>query len=193
MRAMAATLLVTAWLAGACDPEPPPSAPDVTTSSGAPTTGSAVGGPTSPPPATPAGEGDWDGVRYDLGVLDRIDRTEDGRILVVFDRVQLSEGLEAKEAKDFTEEPIVYGNTDAPFLNDNPRLRTYVADPAVEVLRIANLRDTCSDRDDAAEAVWQEVTVDDVVRDALWDEYQQVSLTFDPRGRVIRIRLSSSC
>ena len=135
----------------------------------------------------------WDGVRFDLGVVAGIDRTEGGRTLVRFDRVQLHEGTEPTDAGDFTEEPIVVGNTDAPFLNENSRLRTYEAAADVEVLRVANLRRTCSDLEDREEPRWERVTVDDAVRQALWEEFRQVSLTFDPSGRVTRIRFAASC
>jgi hypothetical protein len=148
--------------------------------------------PTSPP-TTRAGAGDWEGFHWDYGVIDRIDRTEDGRTLIVFDRGELPGATSNQSVDDFTEEPIVYGNTDLGMVNENPKLRTYVADDAVEVLRITNLRDTCADRDNPAKATWGKVTIDDVVDDSLWDQYRQVSLTFDVTGRVLRIRLSSGC
>lgn len=136
---------------------------------------------------------DWDGVRFDIGVLDRIDRTEDGKTLVVFDRMQLTTAGGTKTGKDFTAEPIVYGNTDAPLTNDSTRLRTYVAGPGIEVLRLANLRQTCADQAGAAAPRWAPVTVDQVVDQSLWRDYPQVSLTFSTDGLVTRLRLSSGC
>ena len=135
---------------------------------------------------------DWDGVRFDIGIVDRIDRTEDGLTLIVFDRVQLETEGGRKSGKDFTEEPIVVGNTDYPFVNDNRSLRTYVASRNVDVLRIANVRQTCADGS-SAPPQWEAVTVDQVVARSLWKDYPQVSLTFTPDGFVSRLRLSSGC
>jgi hypothetical protein len=136
---------------------------------------------------------DWDGVRFDIGVLDRIDRTEDGRTLVVFDRMQLEGPGGRRSGRDLTSEPIVFGNTDAPLVNDTPKLRTYVARPGMEVLRLGNLRQTCTDLPHPAAPQWVPETVDRVVDQSLWKDYRQVSLTFSPDGQVSRLRLSSGC
>jgi len=164
---------------------------------------------TSAPPSTTAAPGttaavttvptkakdvrDWDGVRFDIGIVDRIDRTEDGKTLVVFDRMQVITGSGTKEGKAFTAEPIEVGNTDYPFLNDNTRLRTYVASPRIEALRVANLRQVCADIAKPEEPRWEPVTVNQVVDQSLWKEYQQVSLSFSSEGLVSRLRLSSGC
>jgi hypothetical protein len=193
-RAAPAVLLVALIGAGACGDGAEPAVP-ATTAAGR--DGATTEAPASTAPAATiprAGAEDWDGARFDFGILDRIDRTEDGRTLLVFDRVQVELGTGGPiSAPVLTEEPIVYGNTDAAFVNENTSLRTYVAAADVEVLRISNLRETCADRDDAAEARWERVGIDDVVDGALWDEYRQVSLTFDAGGRVSRLRLSSGC
>lgn len=150
------------------------------------------GSSSSPPPKID--HGDWDGVRYDVGILKGIDRSADGRTLLVFDRVQIyDEDAQLRSAKDFTEEPIVLGNRDVQFSNDNERLRTYVLHPKGEVLRWANILDTCSEDDTARAPRWKPVSVDDVVSNSLWKEYRQVSLTFDMEGRVIRVRLADGC
>lgn len=178
-------------LLGACDGGSDDDEPPVRTST---TTSSTTTTSTSSTSPTTLGAEDWDGVRFDFGIIDRIDRTEDGRTLVVFDRTQLD--LDPpRSAPDFTEEPVHYANTDVIYKNDNTRLRTYVADDRVEVLRLANAEQACSGlTDDRREApVWQPTSVDAVVDAALWDDYDQVALTFDPRGLVIRIRLSSGC
>lgn len=141
----------------------------------------------------PVDTGDWDGTRFDIGIVDRIDRTEDGRTLVVFDRVQLETEDGRKEAAAFDEEPIVYGNTDYPFVNENTRLRTYVVAPDVEVLVLDNPRAVCPGGDaDPADPVWRPTTVDAAVDTSVWSDFQQVSLTFSG-GLVARIRFSTGC
>lgn len=189
---------------GACSGSPDKKA-DAT--SGVATTVVAEPGTTSPPSTSgapgatvPPASGapgpairDWDGTRFDFGTLDRIDRTEDGRTLVVFDRMQVETGQGLKSGKDLTTEPIVFGNTDAPFANDSPALRTYVARSGIEVLRLANPREHCTDEGTSPPPRWEPVTVDQVVSQSLWDEYPQVSLTFSTDGYVSRLRLSSGC
>ena len=186
-------LLVLGLLAAGCGNDPATTSTAEATSTTHPNSSStAITTPTSPP-TTRAGAGDWEGFHWDYGVIDRIDRTEDGKTRIVFDRGELPGATSNQSVGDFTEEPIVYGNTDLGMVNQNPKLRTYVADDAVEVLRITNLRDTCADREDAAPARWGKVSVDVVVDGSLWEEYRQVSLTFDVTGLVLRIRLSSGC
>jgi len=182
----------TLALLGACSSDDDPSASRATTTT-SPSATSTTAAASSTTPTTREGRLDWDGVRFDYGILDRIDRTEDGRTIVVFDRGQLPGGLGNAQAADLTEEPVVVGNTDLGMVNDNPRLRSYVAATDLEVLRIANLRRTCADLDDAEEPAWERITVDDVLDDDLADELRQVSLTFDDDGFVRRIRLSSGC
>jgi hypothetical protein len=136
---------------------------------------------------------DWDGVRYDVGILRSIDRRADGQILLLFDRVQIyDENGKLRSGKDFTDEPIVLGNRDVQFVNENDRLRRYVLHPKGEVLRWANILDSCNDEDPASPR-WDSVSIDEVIKKSLWKEYRQVSLTFDPEGRVIRVRLADGC
>jgi hypothetical protein len=166
------------------------------TTTGAPGTPSSQAG-TVPPTAGgarpgPAAVRDWDGTRFDVGVVNRIDRTEDGKTLIVFDRMQLDQGQGPKSGKDLTSEPIVYGNTDMPLVNDTTKLRTYVAGPGMEVLRLGNVRETCDPRPPRPPR-WEPVSVDQVVDQSLWRAYTQVSLTFSADGYVSRLRLSSGC
>ena len=195
---VAAVALLAASACGGDDSQPEVSTTTSTTLSATSSvpvsvgqTTSTVGGRTSATSPT-RNVRDWDGVRFDIGIVDRIDRTEDGLTLIVFDRVQLETEGGRKSGKDFTEEPIVVGNTDYPFVNDNKSLRTYVAQRNVDVLRIANVRQTCADGS-SAPPQWEAVTVDQVVARSLWKEYPQVSLTFSPEGFVSRLRLSSGC
>ena len=187
-RAAAAVAAVGgALLLAACGGET--GSPSATSSSTTTTTPTTSASSTTAPPTTAQRA-----LRFDLGIVDRIDRREDGRTVDVFDRVQLFEETK-RSAEDFTAEPIVAGNTDAPFLNENARLRTYVVDPRVEVLRLANLRRTCADLEDRDEPVWEPVPLERAIADRIWEDHRQVSLTFDAEGDgdVTRIRFSSSC
>ena len=194
-RAARTMVLAALLLLGGCDDDAEEATPAVSTTAldrsatTAPTTTAAPATTTT----SATGAEDWDGVRFDFGIIDRIDRTEDGRTLVVFDRTQIADDP-PRSAPDFTEEPIYFGNTDVVYLNDNPRLRTYVAARTVEVLRLANPQQACSGlTDERQPPVWRSISVDDVVDGALWEDFDQVALTFDADGRVTRIRLSSGC
>lgn len=166
-------------------------ADDETTSSTATTTAEGITSSTTSTTGRPSTKevGDWDDVRFDAGIVDRIDRTEDGLTRIVFDRVQ----VEGKQAKDFTEEPIYAGNTDVVYQNDNTRLRTYIAAPTIEVLKLANVQETCSGNENRTDPVWTRITVDEAVNESIWRELQQVSVTFDGAGHVTRLRFSSGC
>lgn len=204
MRRLTGTVLAVllALTAGACsdDADDEGAAPSSTTSTapgGSDGDGDSDGDTTSTTTAVsiPEGAEDWDGTRYDVGIVDRIDRLEDGRTIVVFDRVQLETEDGRKEAAAFDEEPIVYGNTDQPFVNENTRLRRYVVSPQVEVLVLGNQREVCPGGDaDPQPAMWDGSSVDAAVDGSLWERYQQVSLTFDAAtGHVTRIRFSTAC
>ena len=195
-RAARTIVLAALLLLGACDDDAEEATPATTTAldRSTTTTRANTAAPATTTTTTSAtGAEDWDGVRFDFGIIDRIDRTEDGRTLVVFDRTQIADDP-PRSAPDFTEEPIYFGNTDVVYLNDNPRLRTYVAARAVEVLRLANPQQACSGlTDDRQPPVWRSISVDQVVDGALWNDFDQVALTFAADGRVTRIRLSSGC
>jgi len=149
---------------------------------------------TTPTTTTAPATRDWDGARFDLGRIERVHR-EDDEWLVDFDRVQLTTddgGLAS--GPDFTEEPVVVGNTDEPTVNENLRLRTYALRPDAEALVIDNLRDTCSYLETWATPRWRRITLDELASGReLWDEFTQVALTFDPQGYVMRVRLASGC
>ena len=96
-----------------------PDTPAPTTGAQATTTAATVS-PTSPSTAQPGGNAlDWDGVRYDFGRITGLSSNENEDLLT-FDRYQLyGDDGELQSAPDFTEEPIVVGNSDLPWVNDN--------------------------------------------------------------------------
>ena len=151
--------------------------------------------PTAPPrtAATTSGTLDWDGVRYDFGRITGLSSNEN-QDLITFDRYQLyGDGGELLSAANFTEEPIVVGNSDVPWVNDNPKERTYVLDPEAEVLSLANPgRIACGGNDQTERPEWQSGTVEDLLRMGTPDS-DQVSLTFSAEGKVVLVRISQGC
>lgn len=151
--------------------------------------------PTAPPPtaATTSGTLDWDGVRYDFGRITGLSSNEN-QDLITFDRYQLyGDGGELLSAANFTEEPIVVGNSDVPWVNDNPKERTYVLDPEAEVLSLANPgRIACGGNDQTESPEWQSGTVEDLFRIGTPDS-DQVSLMFSKEGKVVLVRISQGC
>ncbi|MBK7018225.1 MAG: hypothetical protein IPH38_01155 [Candidatus Microthrix sp.] len=96
-------------------------------------------------------------------------------------------------AANFTEEPIVVGNSDVPWVNDNPKERTYVLDPEAEVLSLANPgRIACGGNDQTESPEWQSGTVEDLFRIGTPDS-DQVSLMFSKEGKVVLVRISQGC
>ena len=147
---------------------------------------------TAPPPAGGAAL-DWDGVRYDFGRITGLSSNEN-QDLMTFDRYQLyGDNGKLQSAPDFTEEPIVVGNSDVPWVNENPKERTYALDPDAEVLNLANPgKIQCGGNDKTERPAWKSSTVDDLFAAGIPDS-DQVSLTFSDAGKVTRIRISQGC
>ena len=183
---------------GTAAPRPTPfvtvGPPVVTSTTLAPatTTSVAITGPTS---TTVEAAGDWDGARFDIGVvtaptkvgatdavaLDRWSYTApDGRLL---------------DALTFDSEPIVAWWRASPFVNVNPRTRTFVLAPDVEVMLIdpAGRAAACAEPPPAAvpTPTWIPATVA-----ALGDPANTGTvaiLTYDDTGQITRIRLTRGC
>ena len=147
---------------------------------------------TAPPPTGSAAL-DWDGVRYDFGRITGLSSNEN-QDLMTFDRYQLyGDNGKLQSAPDFTEEPIVVGNSDVPWVNDNPQERTYVIAPDAEVLTLANRGEfECGGNGQSGSPAWQSNTVDDLFA-AGTPQSDQVSLMFGDDGRVTLIRISEGC
>jgi hypothetical protein len=156
---------------------------------------------TSPTPAL-----DWDGTHWDAGNVVGITR-EGGERVVIFDRYGLyGDGDGLKEAKQLTREPLVYANSDYPYVNQNPKLRRYVLAQDAQVLEITNTHEICRARfaqpPQKAEAP-RFVPVDvaklmaaskrgDVAAPGLSARGQD-ALTFDAAGRITRLVFSGGC
>ena len=146
----------------------------------------------------PGGDvGDYDGATFDFGGITAVDSTG-GVISIEFDRYQLyADDLDAngdlvlKSGKDFTAEPIVYGNTDVPYKNDSPKLRRFVLSADVTLLQIGQPVPCASD-EVMTEPVWNTITTEQLLGGA-WKVGGMVSLSFGTNGLVSQVRLSSAC
>ncbi len=150
---------------------------------------------TAPPRAGGAAL-DWDGVRYDFGRITGMSSNDPQHqvAFITFDRYQLYDQVGTlQSAPDFTEEPIVVGNSDVPWVSENPKERTYALDPDAEVLNLANPgKIQCGGNDKTERPAWKSSTVDDLFAAGIPDS-DQVSLTFSDAGKVTRIRISQGC
>lgn len=139
---------------------------------------------------------DWEGERFDLGVIKEINSVG-GRWFVVFDRIQVEgDGPDQwKSGSQFTEEPVLCCHSDAMTRNDNPALRTYEVSPAVEVVVLANKPHTCPGEEPeyGQEPQWATKRLDEVASTRDWATWDGVALTFDGKGVVTRLRLTGGC
>lgn len=142
-------------------------------------------------PPTALDVGDYEGQLYDFGVITAVEGSG-GVVSIEFNRQQLyADDGTLMSGRDFNEEPIIYGNTDVPYVDDSPEVRRFVLAPTATVLRIADPV-PCADGSGPAEPVWEEITVDDLYRGA-WQDRTEDTLSFDLSGLVTQVRLSTSC
>lgn len=163
---------------------------------------------------------DWDGGRWDVGNVVSIKRDAD-RLVVVLDRYQMyqsesgSDEYALRAGKRLIRDPFVFGNSDTPFVNESPKLRSYVLAGDAQVQWISNVDEVCAslqgnEGTDGASAVRQKPApkferwdVDRLVANSLdtedlngsgatYDGRQDV-LTFDDHGQVGRLVFSRGC
>lgn len=198
-----AALVATAALTACGNDSKVASVEPTTTSAAAQTTTTAATGTTTDSDTTtPRGtattvpaEGndpmDYEGQLYDFGEITDV-ISQDGVVMIRFDREQLyADDGTLQSGKDFTSEPIVYGNTDVPYVNDSPAIRTFVLADDPQILRIADPIPCASD-EFPAEPVWKPISTSELV-DGAWRDRLMDSLTFDRNGLVARVRLSGAC
>ena len=92
--------------------------------------------------------------------------------------------------RPLSEEPIIVANTDAPFVNQSRRLRTFTVAPDATIKRLSP-EWSCGPEGPAA-PTWDEITLPDFIAAGVGDDTQD-SLTFDARGQVVQVRLSRGC
>ena len=142
-----------------------------------------------------AAAGDWDGARFDIGVVTAL--TKVGALdAVALDRWSYTapDGR-LLDATSFDAEPIVAWWQASPFVNVNPRTRTFVLAPDVQVQLVdpAGRTTACVDPPPAAPQAptWTPATVA-----ALSDPANTGTvaiLTYDETGQVTKIRLTRGC
>jgi hypothetical protein len=163
-----------------------------TTMAPAPTTTTTVVTATT---AAAAAAGDWDGARFDLGVVTAL--TKVGALdAVALDRWSYtSPDGRLLDASSFDAEPIVAWWQASPFVNVNPRTRTFVLAPDVQVQLVdpAGRATACTDPPPATPPApsWTPATVA-----ALSDPANTGTvaiLTYNSSGQVSRIRLTRGC
>lgn len=163
-----------------------------TTSSASTTVPSAPTSSNAPLTTDPTTDvGDYEGQRFDFGEITQV-RREAGRAVVIFNRQQLyMDDGSPKSGTQFTEEPVIYGNTDVPYLDTSKATRRFVLADDVKILRIEDPVPCASD-EIPTDPTWSSISVDDLLSGA-WRDRLFDSLTFDSAGRVSQVRLSSGC
>ena len=159
-------------------------APQATTSSLAATTTST---------ATPIG--DWDGARFDAGTIQTLSTTGTYRT-IGFDRYSFTDpAVGTIDAAGFDAEPLVAWWRTSPFTNVRAQLRTFVLDPAVEVLVVdpAGRTRACLEPPPASPPApsWQPADLD-VLEDPAYIG-AIATLTYSATGQVTRIRFTQGC
>lgn len=135
--------------------------------------------------------GDYEGQLYDFGAITEV-RRAGSSVELIFNRQQLyTDGGKLKSGSQFTQEPIVYGNTDVPYVDDSAKTRRFVMAPDAQVLRIADPIPCASDQI-IADPVWVNTGVDQLVA-GNWKNRLEDTLSFRSDGLVDQVRLSSGC
>jgi hypothetical protein len=140
-------------------------------------------------------DGDWDGARFDLGAISALTKVG------TMDAVSLDRWSYAApdgrllDALTFDSEPVVAWWRASPFVNVNPRTRTFVLAPDVEVEVVdpSGRTAACADPPPAAPPAptWTPATVA-----ALSDPANTGTvaiITYDDAGQISHIRLTRGC
>lgn len=118
-----------------------------------------------------------------------------------------------REGKELRREPLMYGNTDVPYLNESSKLRSYLLAPDAETVRISNASDICEWPDShdhisephaqRPDPVFEAVGLDDLLAanrlasdlNGTGTQYdgRQDARTFDSAGQIVRLVFASGC
>ena len=129
-------------------------------------------------------------LRFDVGAVVDWSLNDDGSASIQFDRFQRYPNGE--NGVDFDEEPGGLSASDVVYINENPRLRTYIVAPAAEALiaDAAWFRDTCAGQQTGA-PTFNSVSVAEFL--GQFAGSGTVSLTFDSDRRVVLLRDQRNC
>ena len=169
---------------GTVAPPPPTSAAPavVTGSSEAPTI--------APPPI-----GEWDGAGFDAGVIETVSE-QSGYTTIGFDRYSFNHPEQGTiDAVAFEEEPVAAWWRTSPYTNVRVLARTFILDPDVEILVLAEAGRgrACAEPAPAVppEPAWEEGDI------GILDEPAAAAriaiLTYSSTGQVTRIRFTAGC
>lgn len=150
---------------------------------------------TTTAPPMPTSTYDWDGVRFEFGSIEAVQRVGTD-IVISFDRYSLFLDGDWRDATYFTSEQILVANTDWPGQNLNPKLRRYVVTPNANLITITGLHESgiCDGDPPGWTPTWIPFTMDQLLAmDPTTVRGNQTSLTFDAAGRVTQIRHSDGC
>jgi hypothetical protein len=156
----------------------------------APVTASTEVTSTRPPPV-----GEWDGARFDAGVIETISEV-DGYEAIGFDRYSFNDPERGTiDAEAFDEEPVAAWWRESPYVNVRVQARTFILDPDVEILVLAETgRDqACADPPPAQPPAprWDDADVE--LLDDPAAAGRIATLTYSPTGQVTRIRFTAGC
>jgi hypothetical protein len=141
--------------------------------------------------SSPGDVGDYEGQRFDFGAI-TLAESVDGAVWIEFNRQQLyREDGTLVSGTQLTEEPVLYGSTDVPYVDDSPKLRRFVLAPDAEVLQIEQPI-PCASEPDQRPPIWTSHGPDALLTGA-WRTRAMDSLTFGVDGRITRVRLSAAC
>jgi hypothetical protein len=189
--ALLALALLLVPLVGCGDDSSPSAAGDRPTTTTHDSGGTVVLATTTSVPGAATDVGDYEGQRFDFGVITRAESV-DGSVWIEFNRQQLyREDGTLMSGTQLTEEPVLYGSTDVPYVDDSPKLRRFVLAPDARVLRIEDPI-PCASEPDQPPPVWSTHRPDVLVEGAFRTRAMD-SLTFGTDGRITQVRLSSAC
>jgi hypothetical protein len=153
---------------------------------------------TAAPQATSGARGDvydFEGQRFDIGMLQG-HREIEGATVIDFDRYQAYVDGELRSGKQLAKEPVIYGNTDVPWVNDSTKIRQFrlASDVAFLAINRDSLVAYCRAQDADPSATppkvsWDHVDFETFNRSNLVIE----TLTFDAEGAVTQIRSLDGC
>jgi hypothetical protein len=135
--------------------------------------------------------GDWDGARFDVGTIASVGQLG-GYRTISFDRYSYQHPtLGLVDAPALADEPIAAWWRVSPFSNVRVQLRSFVLDPDVEVLVLADDARACDDPATVPAPRWEPAGV------AVLGQPESITaiatLTYSPTGQITRIRLTRGC
>jgi hypothetical protein len=139
--------------------------------------------------------GEWDGARFDVGVIETVSE-QSGYTVIGFDRYSFNDPqLGTIDAGSFQEEPVAAWWRTSPYTNVRVLARSFVLDPGVEILVLdeSGRARACADPAPATtpEPAWQEAGNELLADPAAAGRI--AVLTYSPTGQVTRIRFTAGC